>query len=65
MKTSTGIAMESHLMDLLRRMADEDRRTMSDTVAILVEQEATKRGWLAAPDEPKKKRHGGALSEVK
>lgn len=62
MKASTGIALEENLLDLLRRIAEEDRRTVSDTIAIWVEAEATKRGWVK---EPKKSRKGGsALSAV-
>lgn len=65
MKAATSIAIDSHLMELLRRMAEDDRRTVSDTVAILVEREAVRRELLKPPgNEPAKKGKGGTLSAV-
>lgn len=47
----TTITTDKETMKLLKKIAQADRRSASGTIAILIQAEARKRGWLNGKPE--------------
>jgi hypothetical protein len=65
MRVTTSVVMEKRLLDLARKLAEEDHRSVSAELAVLVEAEAKRRGWLdGVAEKPSKKKGQRPLSAV-